>query len=74
MSLINNIGTPPNSPRKYALSIADLGGNIDITNEATPKMAPVIMSNKMTAKLLDERKMETSHVGTLQLLGLAKKS
>ena len=25
ISLINNIGTPPNSPRKYTLEIADSG-------------------------------------------------
>ena len=42
-SLFKNIGTPPNSPRKYTLEIADSGANIHLANEATATMAPVIV-------------------------------
>ena len=40
ISLINIIGTPPNSPRKYTLEIADSGANIHPENEATSIMSP----------------------------------
>ena len=74
ISLFSNIGTPPNSPRKYILAIANSGVNTHIENEATPTMAPVIMSNAMTTRLPYGSTMESSHVVTFQLPGLTKKS
>ena len=51
ISLINDIGTPPNSPRNYTLEITDPSAKIHIANGATPTMPPVKMSNNMTASL-----------------------
>ena len=53
ISLINNIGNPPNSPKKYTLSIAEPGANAYLENQATPTMDPVIISKYMTARLQD---------------------
>ena len=47
--LINNIRTPTNYPRKYTLETIEKGKNTHISNEATPTMAPFIVSNNMTA-------------------------
>ena len=74
VSLNNNIGTPPNSPRKFTLTIVDSDKKIHLENEATPTMAPVIMQNIITARLPYVITMESSHVATLQLPGLTKKS
>ena len=49
----NCIGPTPNSPSNNMLSIADSGANIHLAKKATTTMAPVIMSNEMTAILLD---------------------
>ena len=57
-SLFKNIGTPPNSPRKYTLEIADSDVNIHLANESTPTMDPVIISNNMTARLPDVSTVE----------------
>ena len=58
LRLINNIGTPQNSLSKHTLSIIDSGANIHLAQKATTKMAPIIISNDMTASLPDGRKME----------------
>ena len=47
ISLINNTGTPPNSPRKSTPTITDSGANIHQANEATQTMSPVIISKKL---------------------------
>ena len=73
-SLINNIGTPYNYPRKYPLAIAESGANIHIENQATSEMAPVIMPKDMTEMISDGGTMELSHVATPQLTGLIKTS
>ena len=52
-SLINCIGTPPNSPGKNVLEIADSGANIHLSKQATATMAPVITSSDMTSRLPD---------------------
>ena len=58
LSLINNIGTPPNSPIIHTLSITDSGAYIHLTKKATTKMDPVIMSKDTTERLLDGRTTE----------------
>ena len=67
ISLINNIGTPPNSPRKYTLEIADSSANIHIFNESTPIISSVIMSNDMSERPQNGSRMDSSHVKTLQI-------
>ena len=74
ISLINNIGTPSNSPRHYKLEIADSGANIHISNEATPTMDPVIIPTNITLRLIDGNTMELSHAMTLQIPGITKKT
>ena len=44
ISLINNIGNLHNYPSKYTQAIADSGSNINLSKQATPEMAPEIMS------------------------------
>ena len=44
-SLINNIRTPPNSPSRKKLAIADSGSNINLFKQATPTKATVIITN-----------------------------
>ena len=58
ISLINNIGNPSNYPKKYTLEMAESGVNIHISNEATPRMALVIISKNMTARIPHGSKME----------------
>ena len=70
ISLIKNIGTPPNSPINYTLANVDSGANIHLENEATPTMSSVIISNTITATLTDRRTMDLSHVATLHIPGL----
>ena len=53
ISLINCIRTPPIFPSENMLSISDSGVNIYLAKQATTKMAPVIISNEMTARLQD---------------------
>ena len=74
ISLINNIRNPSNYPRTYTLGITDLGENIHISNESTTTMYPVILLNNMHARLKDGSTMESSHIATLQLPGIIKKS
>ena len=49
ISLINYIDTPPNHISNNIISIADSGANIHLSKQSTPTMAPVIISNDMTA-------------------------
>ena len=72
--LINCINTPHNTPINNILSISDSGADIHLAKQATNTMAPVIMSNKMTARLIDGSTMEYSHITTLQLPGLGKQA
>ena len=58
ISLIDNIGPPPNSSGNYTQTVSDLGVNIHIENEAVPTMDPVIISNNMTARLPDVSTVE----------------
>ena len=51
LSLINNIGNPPNSPSKHTISIADSGVSIHLSKQDTTTMVPVIMPKDMTEKL-----------------------
>ena len=46
ISLINNIGTPHNSPIKYTPAISDSGANTHIDNESKATMKQVIMQKK----------------------------
>ena len=70
ISLINCIGNPPNYPSKKLLAITDSGANIRLAIQSTTTMAPVIISNDMTAILVDGSTMYSSHILTLQLTGL----
>ena len=62
ISLINNTGNRPNSPRKHTLEISESGANIHLANESTPTMAPVITSKDMTARITNGNKMENANV------------
>ena len=73
ISLINNIGTPPNSTRKYILSIAHSGANTHLANQDTPTMATVFMSKDTASRLPDRITMDSSHKAILQLPGQRKK-
>ena len=72
ISLINHIDTPPNPTSTNMLAIADSSANIHIARQATPKMAPVNMDNKMKARLPDVSTMESTHIATLKLPGLSR--
>ena len=74
ISLINNIGIPPISPRNYTLAIVESGSNIPLSNKATPRMSPVIIQNNMIERLPHGSTIESSHVATLQLPGITRKS
>ena len=50
---INHINTPSNPTCTNMLAIADSVVNIHLAIQATPKMAPVIMDNKMKSRLPD---------------------
>ena len=56
------------------LAIADSDANIHLAKQSTTRMAPVIMSNEMTARLPDGSTMESSHIATLQIPGIIKKA
>ena len=62
ISLINNTGNRPNSPRKYTLEISESSANIHLANESTPTMAPVIISMDMTARITNGNTMEHANV------------
>ena len=72
--LINNIRTPTNYLSKHTLSIIDSGVNIHIAKQATTKMALVIISNYMTARLPDGSTIYLSCIATLQLSGPNKQA
>ena len=74
ISLLNNIGTPPNYPSKRTLEIVDAESNIYLARQDTTQMAPFIMSNDTTERLRDGRTMESSHIATLHLPDLIKKA
>ena len=50
------------------LEIADSGANIHLAKQASTKMAPVIMSNEMTARITYGSTMDSSHIATLHIL------
>ena len=54
------------------ISITDSGENIHLARQATPKMAPVITENEMKSRLPYGSTMESTHIETLQLLGISK--
>ena len=54
------------------LEITDSGANIHLSKQDTTTMTPVIMSNEITERLTYGRKMEYSHIATLQLSGIIK--
>ena len=56
------------------LKISDSGVNIHPSKQSITTMASVIISNEMTEILPDGITMESSHIATLQLPGLSKKS
>ena len=57
---------------KYKLAITESGANIHIANQATPTMAPVIISKDMTERIPDRITIELSYVATPQLIGMSK--
>ena len=59
LSLINNIGTSPNSPSKHTLAIEDSGENTHLAKQYTPTMDPVMMSRYMTERLTYGSTMES---------------
>ena len=71
ISLTNNIDAPPNTTSTNMLSIVDSGVNIHLSRQSTPATAPVIMNNKMKARLPDGSTMESTYIETLQLPGLS---
>ena len=74
ISLIDYIDNPPNTTSNNMLEISDSGENIYQARQATHTMAPVMMENEMKARLPDGSNMESTHIATLQLPGLSKKS
>ena len=74
ISLFNNIKTPPTYSIKCTLAITDSGANIHIENKITPKIALVIISNNMNARILYGITMGSSHIATLQLPYLTPKA
>ena len=59
---------------KYKPAIAESGANIHIASQATPAMAPVIMSKYTTENIPDRITMDLSYVATPQLIGTIKTS
>ena len=51
ISLINNIGTPPNYHSKYTLAIEYLVTSIHLAKQSTPTMDPFIISKYMKSRL-----------------------
>ena len=74
ISLMNCIRTPPKSPSKNTLEVADSGANLHLAKQATTTMAPVIISNEIPARLPHESTMESSQIATLQLPGIIKQA
>ena len=74
LSLINSIRIPHSYPSKHTLEIADSGTNIHIYKQATPTMEPVLISKYMTSRLPDGSTTESSHIATIQILGLSNQA
>ena len=74
ISLINFIDNPHNLPSNNMLAIVHSGANIHPEKNTTTKMAPVIMSAEMIARLQDGSTMESSQISALQITGLRKQS
>ena len=56
------------------VAIEDSGSNIHLSKQATPTMAPIIISNIIISILTDGSIIESSHIATLQLPGLIKQA
>ena len=56
------------------LAITDLDSNIHLAKQATTTTVPVMMSDKITARLIYGNTMESSHIATVQLRGLSKQA
>ena len=56
------------------LSITLSGVNTNLEKQDTPTMAPLIISNYMTARLSDGSTMESPPIETLQLPGISKQA
>ena len=54
------------------LAITYSGANIHVAKQATPTMAPVIMLNDITSRLLNGSTMDSSQIAILQLTGISK--
>ena len=54
------------------LEISDSGENINLSKQATKKIAPVAISNDMAARLPDGSTTELSHIATIQIPGPRK--
>ena len=74
ISLINFIDNPHNLPSNNMLAIVHSGANIHPEKNTTTKMAPVIMSAEMIARLRDGSTMESSQISALHITGLRKQS
>ena len=71
ISLINNVGIPPNSTSKYTLAISDSGAKIHLANQAIPTMDPVIISKYTTSRLTYGSTMKSSDTATIHLPGIS---
>ena len=58
ISLINYIDTPPNPNNNNMPAITDSGATIHLERQATPTMAPLIMSSYTKKRLSHGSKME----------------
>ena len=56
------------------LAMAESGANIHLARQATPTMSPVIMENKMKAKLPDGSNMGSTHIATLYIPGISNQA
>ena len=54
------------------VAITDSGENIHLARQGTPKMASVTINHEMKARLSDGSTMDSTHIATLQLLGLRR--
>ena len=54
------------------IEITDSGAKIHLAKQATTKMASVIMSNEITARLPGWVTIESSQIATLQIPGISK--
>ena len=56
------------------LSITYSGANIHLAQKATPTTAPVIMENKMKARITYGSTMDYTHIATLEIPCLSKQA